>query len=620
MNQAPPLISPLAPPLAPPLASLLAQGAAHYAAGRHAAAETVARAVLAEAPGDLRARHVLAACRIAAGALDEGAAELEAVLAAAPGGDAVQDEVRLQLARVRARQGRHAAVVALLDEVVRRRPALVAAYRPLAAAQWELGARDAAIDVWRALVALLPEDGEALRALGDALRQNGRPDAAAATLRRAAGLLDGRPGLLAARIGLAEALAELAEAALPGGAEEQAAAAAAHAALALGPSDPTSLTRIGIALFRIGDAAAAIAVLRRVDLDHSAADVAEVLDHLGTAQMHAFDLDAAEAAFAALIVRQPDNAKAHLHLGMLRLLRGDFAAGWRGYEWRRGQLTQLPAPQDPRAPPWSVPARLDGQSVRVVLEQGHGDTLHFARYLPLLAARGARVELAMPIHATLRPLLAEMAAVAAIVPLADMPPVPATVLPLLSLPLAFGTDLASVPAAVPYLVVPADRMAAWRARLDEVPDRRPRIGVAWAGSPTFRNDRRRSVPTGQFRRLLRRPDLAFHVLADRLRDGDAGQIGGLAEVHAGIVDFADTAALIAAMDLVITVDTAVAHLAGALGRPVWVLLPHCPDWRWLLGRDDSPWYPTARLFRQPAPGDWDSVLARVEEALDARFR
>jgi len=144
--------------------------------------------------------------------------------------------------------------------------------------------------------------------------------------------------------------------------------------------------------------------------------------------------------------------------------------------------------------------------------------------------------------------------------------------------------------------------------------------VAWAGSPGFGNDRRRSIPVEKFKALLRRPNLAFHVLADRLRDGDEAALGGLAQMHAGIADFADTAALIAAMDLVVTVDTAVAHLAGALGRPVWVLLPHSPDWRWLLGRDDSPWYPTARLFRQPAAGDWDSVLVGVGEALDGRFR
>lgn len=605
---------------APERAALLSQGVAHYAAGRHAQAEAAVRAVLADAPDNQRARHVLAACRIAAGALDEGAAELETVLAAAPGSDAAHDEMRLHLAQVRARQGQHAAVVALLDVAIAQRPGFLAAYRPLASAQWELGARDAAIAVWRALVGRLPQDGAVLRALGDALRQHGRHDEAAVALHQAVALLAGQPGFLAARIGLAEALAELALAAPPGGAEDHAAAAAAQAALALRPADPASLTRIGIVLFRIGDSAGAIAALRSVDLDHSAADAAEVLDHLGTAYLQVFDFGAAEVVFAALIARQPDNAKAYLHRGLMRLLGGDFVAGWRDYEFRRHQLTQMPAPHDPRAPPWMAAARLDGQTVRVVLEQGHGDTLHFARYLPLLAARGARVELAMPIDSPLRPLLAGMTAIEAIVPLATTPPMPATVVPLLSLPLAFGTALDSIPAAVPYLTVPEDRRATWRARLDETADRRPRIGVAWAGSPGFGNDRRRSIPVEKFKALLRRPNLAFHVLADRLRDGDEAALGGLAPMHAGIADFADTAALIAAMDLVVTVDTAVAHLAGALGRPVWVLLPHSPDWRWLLGRDDSPWYPTARLFRQPAAGDWDSVLVGVGEALDGRFR
>jgi len=607
-------------------AALLAQGARHYAAGRLENAEILARQCLQLAPGGVAARHLLAACRMARGALDEGVALLEEVLAAQPG----NDEARLHLAAARARQGHHQAVVDLLDELVRRRPGMLQAYSPLATAQWELGDRAGAIATYRALVDEAPEDGPAHSALGDALRQHGALDAAVTLLRRARGLLcrdvAARPldqaaqaWLLRARIGLAEALVSLARALPPGGPEEAEAAAEARAALALAPTDPVSLTRIGVALHNAGDLAGAAAALGAVDLTQPGADPPAVLVELANVRGRQMDHAAAECALHALLARQPDRVTANTHLSLLHLLRGDFALGWCGYEWRRLLLSQLPQPQDPRAPPWIVPRDLRGQTVRVVLEQGHGDTLQFIRYVPLLAARGARVEVVTPIHAGLATLLRGIPGVSALVERADSAPAADVVVPLLSLPLAFSTDFASIPADIPYLAVPPEKRTTWRQRLGSG-DSRPRVGVVWSGSPTHGNDRLRSIPLGLFRPLLARRDLAFHVLADRLRDGDAALLGDLATVHSPIEDFADTAALVDAMDLVISVDTAVAHLAGALGRPVWMMLPRDPDWRWLLGRSDSPWYPTARLFRQPAHQAWGPVLAQVQEALDVTFR
>lgn len=558
------------------------QAAADYAAGRMEAAEAGARAILAHDPTRGGARHLFAACRLALGNLDEGAAALEAVIAAAPG----RDEVRLQLAEVRARQGRHGDVVALLGEVVARRPDLVAAYRPLAAAQWETGARTAAIESWRALLARVPGDGATYRALGDALRQQGEAAAAVPVLRRALALLEGQEALLqGVRLGLAEALVQRVE--LSGGALEAAldeAAGLARAVLAAQGCGADCLVRAGYVLHRAGDQGGA------------------------------------EACYAATL--EPDRANAHLSLSFLRLVRGDFARGWAGYEWRR----RVPPPNAPAdtvpkgrpRPAWIVSPRLDGMTVRVAVEQGLGDTLQFVRYLPLLAARGARVELAAPGQDGVLPLLRTLAQVE-IVAAVDSAPRPDVVVPLLSLPLAFGTDLATIPASVPYLEVPAERLAVWRARLG-AGEGRPRVGVAWRGNPDHVNDRHRSIPLAAFRDLLARPGLAFHVLTDRLREGEREMLEGLALVHEGVGDFADTAALAQMMDLVVAVDTSVVHLAGALGRPTWVLLPFLPDWRWLLGREDSPWYPTMRLFRQPAPGAWDDVRARVGEALDDRFR
>ncbi|MBN8281154.1 MAG: hypothetical protein J0M16_11135 [Gammaproteobacteria bacterium] len=279
--------------------------------------------------------------------------------------------------------------------------------------------------------------------------------------------------------------------------------------------------------------------------------------------------------------------------------------------------------QDLDQPAWIAPGELGGTTVRVVLEQGIGDTLHFIRYVRLLTDRGARVEVATPIHTVLLPLLKEMPEIAAMVPEAGALPAADVVVPLLSVPLALGTTLATIPNRVPYLTVPEDRRRKWRSILAEREAGRgggPRVGVVWSGSPTHANDRYRSIPLQRFRRILERTDVRFHVLSDRLRDGDAEDLGDLAMHHPGLEDFGDTAALVEMMDLVIAVDTSVAHLAGGLGRPTWVLLPNHPDWRWLLDRDDSPWYPTMRLFRQRAMLDWDSVLGSVSEALDERYR
>lgn len=567
------------------LAALVTQARAEYAAGRTSMAEMVARAALALAPGHAGARHVLAACRVAAGALAEAADELAAVLAAMPG----SAEVRLDLAQVLALLGRHQEIVSLLEEAVAAQPGWVAALRPLAAAQWETGARDAAIATWRRLVGLQPQDGAAVAALGQALRQTGDRDGAKATLEQAVALLAAQPrdaavpapALAEARIGLAEVLIEIGLETPPGHEQVAEAVTLVQRARAEAPGSAALLLRCGALLHR------------------------------------ASAYDSALECYAAALALDPGLHDARLYGAMLRLLQGDLAGGWPDYEARRYALSALGPVRTPPPMPWRVPVHLHGQTVRVALEQGAGDGFQFVRYLPMLAARGARVEVVAAGGSPLVPLLAAMPAVSAIVGQVDAVPAAAVTVPLLSLPLAFGTELDTVPAQVPYLAAPATRVAAWQARLAQDGDGRPRVGVAWWGNAAFVNDRQRSIPLTRFAAVLRRRNVAFHVLAPELREGEA--VGELATVHDGIRDYADTAALTTLMDLVISVDTSVAHLAGALGRPVWLLLPYDPDWRWLLGRQDSPWYPTARLFRQPVRGDWESVLARVGEALDARF-
>jgi Glycosyltransferase family 9 (heptosyltransferase) len=188
--------------------------------------------------------------------------------------------------------------------------------------------------------------------------------------------------------------------------------------------------------------------------------------------------------------------------------------------------------------------------------------------------------------------------------------------PLASLPLAFKTELASIPAEVPYLAAPAERLEKWCARMDALP--RSRIALAWSGNPAHANDRNRSIALSRLAPLWSLEGTSFVSVQRELREGDADALAGSARLrHFGdeLTDFADTAAVLTLADLVISVDSAVAHLAGAMGRPVWILLPFSPDWRWMLAREDSPWYPTARLFRQPAIGDWASVIARVRDEI-----
>jgi tetratricopeptide (TPR) repeat protein len=592
----------------------MAEAARLYAAGRHAEAASLAATAAALTAGDPTARHLLGLCHIAQGRWDEGVRLLQAALADQPD----NDELRMNLVRAQAHRGEHAAVVALLEPLLLRRSDLLEAYQKLAVSKWELNDRPGAIAAYRRLVDQSPFDAEAHRNLGYALLQTGEPEQAGALLRRAADLA---PDNIDTQVALVEAICDAAMRRPAGDPEEDRAAEEALALLAR-TTEPSLRYRLGIVLHRAGrlDEAADVLLSQHAELtEHQALSVLVELGNLRAKQLR---LDEADHFYREALALSPDDMAANINLALFDLLRGRLAEGWPRYEARLPLVQHFPRPSPPPEP-WRVPDRLDGTTVRVVLEQGLGDTLQFIRYIPLLAARGARVEIAAPIHQAALPLLEGFPGIAAVVEAADTAPVPPIVVPLLSLPLAFGTELHSIPGGVPYLAAPEERRRLWRQHLAErtAPgDTRPRIGVVWSGSPSHANDRVRSIPLRRFRRVLQRPHLAFHALADRLRDGDAEELGDLAVIHEGLADFADTAALVEAMDLVIAVDTSVAHLAGALGRPVWVLLPCHPDFRWLLGREDSPWYPTARLFRQPRHMDWDWVLDRVGEALDERYR
>ena len=335
--------------------------------------------------------------------------------------------------------------------------------------------------------------------------------------------------------------------------------------------------------------------------------VAEAEGGVGAAYaaLVAGDFAAAIAIYRRLIARAPQDGELHNALGQLLLLTGDFAAGWEECEWRPQRALPLPR--------WRGEP-LSGARILVHGEQGYGDNFQFVRYAAMVAGRGGRVVIGT--RPGLKPLLATVPGVAEVVePGEDVGDCRCQV-PMLSLPHIFGTRLDSIPASVPYIVPDPERVARWRARL--APNIGLRVGLVWSGNTEAPYNSRRSPGLAALRPLLDCPGVAFFGL--QMGGGRADLEGAnlppsFVDLGPELEDFSATAAAMMALDLVITPCTATAHLAGALGRPFWLMTSVAPDWRWLLARDDSPWYPTARLFRQPAAGDWATPVARIRAEL-----
>ncbi|WP_081333530.1 tetratricopeptide repeat protein [Burkholderia territorii] len=327
--------------------------------------------------------------------------------------------------------------------------------------------------------------------------------------------------------------------------------------------------------------------------------------------------DDALAAYERALALRPDYVDAHVARASLHLMEGDFERGWPAYEWRLhdAQLARQVRPFT--QPAWRGDEPLDGRTILIHAEQGYGDTLQFCRYVPLVAARGARVVL--EVQPPLRALMASLDGTAAVVSRGEPLPAFDCHVPLPSLPYAFRTDARTIPSAAAYLHADPHRVREWEALLGA--RRRPRIGLAWAGNPEHRNDHHRSIDLARFAPLFDL-DVDWVSLQKPVRERNLGELADspLRRVDDALGDFADTAALIGALDVVIAVDSAVAHLAGALGRPVWILLPDPPEWRWMRARGDSPWYPSARLFRQSSPGHWRAVIDAVRDAIAAMTR
>jgi hypothetical protein len=366
----------------------------------------------------------------------------------------------------------------------------------------------------------------------------------------------------------------------------------------------------------LGNRGAALRMLDRYDealADYERAmalapGAADILNNRGVALAALNRHGEALASYDRALALKPEYARARFNRALSHLVMGDFARGWPDHEARwTGSDTQGTARSFPQ-PPLTDLAAVRGKTVLLHAEQGLGDMIQYVRYVPLLKARGATVIL--EVHGPLKEMMSGVEGVDRAFALEENLPPFDFHCAVVSLPLVFATRLDSIPARVPYLRALPEYVERWRARLGE--PTRPRVGLAWSGSTTLRNDRHRSISLTRLAPLLRE-DCTFVALQKDIRAADREALEGSGMLHFEdeLADFRDTAALASLLDVVVSVDTSIAHLAGALGKPLWLLLPFSPDWRWLLDREDSPWYPTASLFRQPRIGDWDSVVSRV---------
>jgi tetratricopeptide (TPR) repeat protein len=488
--------------------------------------------------------------------------------------------------------------------------------------------------LYRQILVHQPNHAEATHLLGMIAHQVGQKDIAENLIRQAIAI---RPDNFGAYINLGIILA--------GKGELDAAIVAYRQAIAVNPNLPEGHSNLGIALNIKGQVDEAIAAHRRAiglrpgysearnlgfalkdkgDLDEAVTayrqavacrpDYAEAHSDLGNALRESGRLDEAIAAYGRAVALNPSLPEAHYHLATALLAKGDFELGWREYEWRQKCKELSSQARNFTQPRWDG-CSFEGRTLLIHAEQGFGDAIQFFRYLPLVVQRGGKI--IVECHPELERIFQAAAGSCQVVARGQPPPNFDLHCSLLSLPQVFGATLADIPKDVPYLQPDAEETRRWQGRLADH-STVMKVGLVWAGSSGHKNDRNRSIELARLAPLMQTPGVGFFSLQKGNVDTGAKTSPAgmeLIDWTRDLKDFADTAALIANLDLVIAVDTAVAHLAGAMGKPVWTLLPFVPDWRWLLEREDSPWYPTMRLFRQPLRGDWDSVIRRVADEL-----
>jgi tetratricopeptide (TPR) repeat protein len=486
------------------------------------------------------------------------------------------------------------------QRVIQLRPLMAEAHNSLASAYRAKGLPLQAVAACRNVVRLRENDPEAHFKLGALLREAGCADQAVDSYRKA---LELRPGFADAATDLGSALREA------GRLDE--AVTVLEQTVQQAPFSFKAHNNLGNALRVVGRLDEAEAALRTALQLRD--DIAEIHVNLGHVLLQKGQLAGAIAATRQALRLRPDMADVHHNLGSILLLAGEYAEGWRELEWRWrcrnfGHMRSVPG-----RPRWDG-SNLNGQTILLQSEAGLGDALHLARYIPMVADRGGQIVLEC--QKGLHPLLRNLKGVRQLITEEDPLPSVDVHCSLMSLPLAFNTTLQTIPAEVPYLAPEECLVKQWAQRLSAYPG--PRVGLVWAGNPGHTHDRTRSLQLAMLAPLAAAGDITFHSLqvGDAARQMSAPPEGlKLIDHSRELTDFAETAALVTNLDLLISVDTSVAHLAGALGKAVWLMQRVAPDWRWMLVREDSPWYPTMRLFRQTTLGQWDDVIQRVADEL-----
>lgn len=460
-----------------------------------------------------------------------------------------------------------------------------------------------AATLYRQVLRAEPRQFDALHLLGVLEGQRGNPAEAAALLGRAVRI---NPNDAAVHTNYGNALLELRR--------FDEALASYDRSLRLNPNDVQAHYNRGVALADLQRPDEALEIYRRVAAARP--DHAEAWYGIGNTLVALNRPAEALEGFHRAQALHPERADFYLNEAFCRLLVGDYERGWPLYEWRWRTERVMPLRRTFSQPEWKGHEPLDGKTILLHAEQGFGDTLQFCRYASMVARRGGRIVLeAQPALVT---LLRTTPGASDVVGRGDALPDFDLHSPLLSLPRAFRTTIDTIPAQVPYLFSEPERVRRWSDKLG--PKTKPRVGLVWSGSGGQEFDQR-SMHLAEFAEFCR-GEIEFVCLQKEVRDADRAALLSrpfLRSVGEELADFADTAALLELLDLVITVDTAVAHLAGALAKPVWVLLAFEPAWRWLLDRTDNPWYQTARLFRQTAIGDWRGPIEGVRRALAERF-
>jgi tetratricopeptide (TPR) repeat protein len=584
----------------------LAQAHALHQRGQLGRARAAYEGILRKLPKHFDALHALALISAQSGDSERSIPLFDKAIAADPTQASAYCNRGLALQNLR----RLEASLASYDQAIALKYDYAIAYFNRGIVLKELGRLEPALASYRQALSIVPQWAQALYNCGDILRQLGRIDAALECYDQSLAIVPGSVEIHFDRGTLLAGLGRLDDA-----------LASFDRVLALKPDYAEAHSNRGIVLARLGRTEDAIlgfdrAISIRADLADAHHNKGKVLHERGS-------FDDALASYAQAIAIDPHYAEAHFNGALIWLLRGDYERGlpayewrWRGEHWRNLEDSLEHERRSFDRPRWTGDTALAGRTVFLHAEQGFGDTLQFCRYVSRVAQLGARVIL--EVQPELRPLLAALPDVSRLIARGDPLPDFDEHCPLLSVPLALKSTPATIPAPLGYLRADNAKVQAWRQKLGA--KTRPRVGLAWSGRSTHVNDRNRSISLADLVRYL--PDFQYYCLQKEIRDADLRTLDCSPQIirtERELLDFGDTAALCECLDLVVCVDTSVAHLNAGLGRKTWVLLPAIADWRWLLERDDSPWYPAMKLYRQTGIGNWYEVLERLRADLIAEF-